>query len=319
MFLATYDLVKYGKMVRSLREREKYSQQDIRDITGVHTDTLRRIEKGDTIPKYSTLEILSVMYKVNLIELLNNYKIRHTIYDLYLRLDQIILLNNSDSEEEINTLISELNFIRNSSYSMTLVNENQLRQTTSFVQCVKNYRLKLHNYESNIKNLTDCIRISINEYDTNQFQQFKYNHLELRILLMIALCEVEIKHYSKSTEILIFIRDNLISRDYLSSEDTKILLKTITNLAYNCYKIKRHEETIHHCNLGISIAQKHQIVYSMHLMYARRAIAKIKLCDNTSSQDFTISLALLEAQGHNNLKDIYIDVFEKKYNYKNLL
>lgn len=316
MFLASYNLVKFGSMIKNLRERERFTQQEIRNITGIHTDTLRRIENGLTIPKYSTLEILSIMYKVDLISLLNNFKVRHTIYDLYLQMDQIIISNDASLKEDINNLLTEIDNIDNKSEEWNLVDETQLRQMKLFIQSIKNYKFKLESNKSIVTTLIECIGYSIDKFDLSHFQQHKYNHLELRILMIISLCKVGNKHYSTSNEILVFIKKTLSSREYLSTEDIKILLKTITNIAYNCYLLERHDETISHCNQGIAIAREHQTMYSLHLIYARRAIAKIRLSDNTYNQDIETCLTLLRVQGHSELEKTYIEVFEKKYKYK---
>ncbi len=63
----------FGEKIRDLRRNFKYTQKNIYDITGIHTDTIRRIEKGESIPSFDTFEKLSCLYSIDLYELLKKY------------------------------------------------------------------------------------------------------------------------------------------------------------------------------------------------------------------------------------------------------
>ena len=66
----SYDLSNFGIELRSIRQKNGYTQNYVKELTGVNEDTLRRIENGTVIPKYETLEILSSLYKTDLLLLL---------------------------------------------------------------------------------------------------------------------------------------------------------------------------------------------------------------------------------------------------------
>ena len=82
--------------MKKLREVNGYSQIDVQALCGINPDTLRRLENGYTIPKYETLELLSQVYKVDLLNLLRRYRSNEKLYSYYERLD--ILISRYDIE-----------------------------------------------------------------------------------------------------------------------------------------------------------------------------------------------------------------------------
>lgn len=62
----------FGIKLKKVRLNCNLTQSDVSTICGINTDTLRKIENGYVIPKYETLEILTSVYKYDLIDCYEN-------------------------------------------------------------------------------------------------------------------------------------------------------------------------------------------------------------------------------------------------------
>ncbi|HAS74604.1 MAG TPA: hypothetical protein DCS67_10715, partial [Clostridiales bacterium UBA8960] len=105
--LSSYDLTNFSKKLKSIRNSLGYSQSEVAEKTGVNSDTLRRLENGMSIPRFDTLEVLSLFYKENLIILLDSYKVSselsyfYDLIDYYMINEDYDSLNNTISNFEI--------------------------------------------------------------------------------------------------------------------------------------------------------------------------------------------------------------------------
>ncbi|ADH61665.1 transcriptional regulator, XRE family [Thermoanaerobacter mathranii subsp. mathranii str. A3] len=71
-----YDLEAFGNELREIRKSLRLTQKDVADQTLISTDTLRRIENGKVMPKHETLDLMSVIFKRDLNELLLKYRLK---------------------------------------------------------------------------------------------------------------------------------------------------------------------------------------------------------------------------------------------------
>lgn len=68
------DLVKFGNEVRNIRELAGFSQTRVHNETGISVSTIRKIENGHHEPRLSTLELLTTLYKVDLVYLIHRFR-----------------------------------------------------------------------------------------------------------------------------------------------------------------------------------------------------------------------------------------------------
>lgn len=134
MFATTYDMKKFGSVLKKIRKSLDLSQNDIYKQVGISPETIRRMEKGQTIPKYDTIEILSYIYKQDLLKLLAKFKSDYRVYDIYSKVDYIITSNRhsrtNDMDDLINKLIAKEKEIK-------IINPNQLSQIIMFIKLLK--------------------------------------------------------------------------------------------------------------------------------------------------------------------------------------
>ena len=101
---SSYNLNEFGKRLKNIRKSLGYTQQDVNSLCGINRDTLRRIESGVGLPRYDTLETLSGIYKIDLLDELRLYRSANRIYTYYHRLDKVI---TSFDVEVLNTLTQD--------------------------------------------------------------------------------------------------------------------------------------------------------------------------------------------------------------------
>lgn len=63
------DLKEFGKQALIVRENCGFTREEVKSITGISVETLRRLERGIPEPKLSTLENLSNLYRFDLLAL----------------------------------------------------------------------------------------------------------------------------------------------------------------------------------------------------------------------------------------------------------
>lgn len=81
----------FGEYLRSLRVSLGFSQKDIEALSGVSSLTLRRIEKGEVLPRFDTLRYLSIAFKKDLLEDLREYSNSIGFFKYYPRLENLIV------------------------------------------------------------------------------------------------------------------------------------------------------------------------------------------------------------------------------------
>ena len=314
MFCTTYNLEQFGIAVKKIRKALGLSQVDVKKAVNISPNTLRRLEKGETIPTYDTIELLSMFYREDLLSILKSYKLSPSIYDIYRQIDEAIINQKASMNNEIDDLSNEIIKIKN---KINLVDYSHYEQLLDFIKLLKNSTL----YDDelgyqHIEDLKSCLMLSIPNFKLSKLSNYNYNHIELRILLLIALTYKENKDYEQSTMILKTIEKKISRKTETCQETVKILLKTIGNLSYNYYIIEDLEKSLEYANEGIHIARRNDTNYILYSFYARRAIAKILLNRNDYLQDVINSISLLDIAGKKELKETYINVFKEKYNLK---
>lgn len=77
---------KFNEVLKSLREKEKLTQQEMADILNITQSSYQKYEKGSREPNMETLLIIAEYFNVSLDILFGRYiKAENTINDLKLR------------------------------------------------------------------------------------------------------------------------------------------------------------------------------------------------------------------------------------------
>ncbi|WP_406241872.1 helix-turn-helix domain-containing protein [Tissierella carlieri] len=193
-------LFSFGKELRDMRIKLGLTQNDVSTLTGINTDTLRRIEGGKVMPKFETLSYLSAIYKHDLNTLFLKYRFNDfdSLYELKNKLESKF---DRDEFYTLNTELKELNsLIRNIHNSYF---KDYLTQLTLLTDAVILYKDE-DKYKEAIERLIKAIIITLPTFDLDNYKSLVYSPMEMRILMNIAFVLNKMNNDSMYLEILEF-------------------------------------------------------------------------------------------------------------------
>jgi len=310
---STYKLDAFGKKLKNIRTNNRLTQKNVKEKTGINEDTIRRIENGQVIPKYETLEILSYVYKTDLIGLLKNYRINHSISTYYSEIDKMIVSNESDA---IKSLAHQLNktIIRDHK-KYNLINNEELKLLQAFIQATIDYNDP--EYENRITiadGLIEALTQSINDFDIKKFDASNYNLLEIRLLMFIGLVNAKARHLETSNKIFEFCLDYLIDNTNNDKETMKIVIKLYFNLSYNHHILDDNLNAYEYSTKGIEYTLSNDLIYCLPQLFARKGIAEYKLNRPENMTSLSNSIRLFRMMGSDKLAELYKKILKDMYN-----
>ena len=299
-------------MLRNIRKKSGLSQSGVKDKTGIHEDTLRKLENGLVIPKYETVEILSALYKCDLLKVLENYRTDEYFYQYYRKMDFIISNNEFSLINELITDFKEN--VKSHPAPSFLVSNIELKQFELFLSAITEYRLKnLNSYKSAEQILLAALKLTINDFQIDTFEALNYNLFEIRILLLYGLVKEMIGERYTSTKILLFVLDYLINDSDSNSEVQILVLKIYTNLSYNYHKEDDNILALKYADEGIEYAIKRSNMSFLSLLFGRKGIAEFRLGCSSYLDSLHKSIHLLEINKQYKLAQVYKNIYYEKY------
>ncbi len=298
-----YDLSSFGKKLIEMRQAIGYSQKRTSELSGVHIETLRKIENGKVIPKQETLDFLSTAYKKNLNVLLLKCK-----YNDYSKFNDI--KNRMESKldkDEFYTLGTELDEFRlllsNTENSYVKTQINQLILLIESVMLNKGE----HKRNEALDKLIEALEIGNLEFTIFNYNSYVYSSLEIRILMNIALILNKIESAKKSLEILSFCYENV-------EPDDNVYSKVCYNLSYAYHRVDCHKNALKYSSLGIEYCIQNRDFNGLNLLYFREGIAKFLLKHDNYIISLRKALAQTEILEQYELRDSMIRSCKKNYN-----
>ncbi|KAF5042691.1 hypothetical protein DSECCO2_509970 [anaerobic digester metagenome] len=298
--ISTLDFTEFGKRITQIRKEVRLTQNQVYERTGISEDTVRRIEKGLVIPKYETIELLSGLYKVDLVRILQDCKKDSKLNSLYKLFDLMVISHPDEKLRQLKALNQEIQKYDSSQ----LVNPAEMNLLRDFfdvtTQVLSSTQIE---EEPLIAQLETALGQTIPDYRIDKFQQFRYSELELRVLLLAGLIYHETGQIRSAIPIYEFCVEYLKltqADDALSSIQLKIKLHY--SLSYACYKLKDDRQSLKYADLGIKLCRTHKTFYVLEMLLARRAIAAYYLKHDNYLDSFLEALHLLLAtQSHDQI------------------
>ena len=313
----TFDLKEFGKFLKDLRKSLSYTQKDIERISGVSSDTLRRIESGSVLPRYDTLVYLSLAYKKDLLEDLKSYRNSNVIFQYYTRLDSLILKYNLSALQDLEKDFEKFsNNQKEELFLNTFIKEQ-------FLLLLKGISiLNSKDPTASLEYFINAMKKSIPLFDLEMFESIKYTHFETRILMLIAIVLAKKKDLDISTKILKECL-SMSNFDYEATSNEKLMIcKLYFELAYNAHRIDRYKEVIQYSDKGIEYCNKHYISYPLAALFYRKGIAEFNLGLNSHISSLKKSISLLLITNNAPLAKIYAktayDMYDIKINIEEL-
>lgn len=303
---STYDIQFFSSKIFKIRKDLGYSREYVSKASGVNTDTIRKIEKGDVLPRFETLELLSFIYKVNLIQLLDQCKSSTTLSYFYDSVDYYISRNDI---LEIRKVLDDFLSFYDKKNNQMLLNPNEVKQLALFFEAIdllySNDTLK---YPKGLERLHDAIRVTINTFDLDSWENFIYNQLEIRILYCIASTLIYLDRFQLSIDILVSILDRFDFTAHSNLNEKFTIIKTYSLISYNHHMLDNYRESLEYANLGIEYCQKNSIMHNLPLLLSRKGVALYNLESSDFKTYLDYAVHLLNIQDNHKLAELYLDI-----------
>lgn len=307
MFVS-YDSEAFGHKLRDLRKRCGLSQLEVSTRTGMNCDTLRRIENGSVIPRFESLEVLSDLYKVNLLQVLDQFKVSNLLLNFYEALDHVLLKSDQDALEMLCQRFEvELPNLHLS------VTAQDLDLFSDFLATLKMcYRPESDNKVVGANQLWSLLLKSHPGIQISNLSNLGFTTFEQRVLLIYAVVLAEIGHLDQSTQILAYLRKRMRPAVNTRHTEKKMYIKILINLAYNYHLNDLHEEALNAATEGIDLCINSDIMYGLYLLYYRKGIAQAFL-GKDPKESIHKALSMLKVQDLEHLISHYTKVLKETY------
>ena len=275
-----YNLFLFGKRLKDIREKLGLTQKQVVDMALIDERTLRRMERGKVIPKLETLEALSVIYKTDLVSAIIESRI--TDYSMLLQTQRNIdlkLINEemSNFENEFKLIDKLLENIENEYYKILIT------QFKFFLYGIRYYKNK--EYQSALNMYINAIKQTLNDFSLDNYKEYSFSLMEIRILMNIALVEDKCEQDEKYEEILKFCINQC-------DENNEIYPRICHNLAGVYRKKEEYSRALLYDNKGIEICKKNMFADTLAVLYYGKAFVEYRLEKTEYKKSLDLSLQL---------------------------
>lgn len=289
-----YNLELFGEKLKKIRKTLKLNQMEITELTGIDDRTIRRIENGKVLPKLDTLELLSPVYKEDIIALLLEY--RFDDYSVFYEIKNKI--ENKLDNREYHTLHNEfegLNILLSSTKNPYY--KNLINQLILFTDAAILYRNNDHHMALN--KLTESIKITTPNFNLDEYGSFIYSSMEIRVLMNIAFSLNKLSDKEKYLEIMEFCIDATNTNDELYP-------KLCHNLASAYNRLKYFQKALDFSDRGIQSCQENRFFNGLSILYYGKGVGEYRLNKEEYMESLQTSICLCKAFGQEQLKNTII-------------
>ncbi|MCH4887934.1 helix-turn-helix transcriptional regulator [Acidaminobacter sp. JC074] len=310
-----YDLLKFGDILFKIRSNRKLTQKKIREITGIHPDTIKGIEYGQRFPTLDTLNKLGDLYQINLLNILSECKLENDPF-----LGRIISKINSisylDEIEQVDDQIIQLEEFcalhNNSLHPKIKIRIEQLKILSNTIK-IKNKKDVVNTLE--LERLCHkALQMNHPTFNECRLNENYYSLLEIRLLFVLGASKARQDKYRVATEIVEYANKQL-HYQYLSD---KTLLPDILNgyytLSYHYFFEDKHLEVIKTCDKAIQLANQQYTTKFLPHFHFRKGISQFKMNIDGYMKNLLLSIEYLKLNGDNLLIDKFNQVLKEKYN-----
>jgi transcriptional regulator with XRE-family HTH domain len=310
MFVS-YNLEDFGKELRRIRTSLGFSQADVQRTVAVSIDTIRKIESGRVVPRYDTLELLSVAYKRDLLELLKGCRSNKFLMEFHDDLDYIITVYDNDAAAALKKRLLD-NF--SSDFQMSIINPLELKQFIGFVDAIDAFYSDFtSDRENTMVALVNALRLTIPDFTLKNYKNYTYDYIEFRILLFISLFIAKDGDYILSNKILYYILSSISDSKFTTKYIDFLTINIYFNIAYNYHMLDEHAKVIETANDGIAFCIEHRTSHALFSLYYRKGIAQFNLRDKGYRESITMAFYVLKAMGMLKLLEQYQKITDDKY------
>ena len=307
---STYDLKAFSKRLKEIRKSSGFTQEDVVAGTGLSSETLRKLENGLTIPRYDTVEILSMFYKTDLHAVLNHYKSSKDLLKFYDLVDYH--LTDDDKSSLSDTIIAFRAFLDTN--ESNLIDSRVLSQLDYFLRGLDHSYKDSYNreiQEESIQLYVEALKTTNPLFSFNNWEKFKYSYLELRILFAIASLHGYLRNCELSNDMLFFILKSMDESAFTKHYDKLLFIKVLTVISYNYHRIDLHDKALEFAQKGIDYCNKFFLMANLPILLARKGAAMYYLNMENYETYLDQSIQLLYIQNNPKMAEDHIRIFER--------
>lgn len=311
--IESYNMTEFGRVVRSIRKSLGLTQTDVRERVGISENTMMKMEKGMVIPKYDTLELLSLALKVDLMAIFQRYRYDAGLDTIMAKADEAILNNQQKALEECRDMFYQ--YLQTGNHR-DLINAADLDLLECFLTTVvKYYDRDLKDLErvELIEEIRHCLQRANPDLKWHRLKQSSVNFWEVRLLTLLALLEGNLEHYDTSVYILESIFHKFKAFRSLLITERRVFLIAIFNLSYHYHLTDQWEKAIEVTKEGIAYSRETLDYSLLHGLYYRQGIAQFCLGQEGYLDSLRYAVALLEIHGKKAMAELYRTVTREQY------
>ena len=290
----SYNLEVFSQKLRAMRKSLQLHKDYIADKTGISVKTIVLLENGKHLPNLDTLELLSPLYKADLVSLL----VQCQFDDYYTFTSITNEIENQIDNGEFDKLELSLKLLKN--FADSISNEyykNFILQQIIFINGILQY--DKNEYNPALNTYTKALKITEPNFTLDKYSDFVLSDTEVRILMNIGFTLDKLKETKKSLDIMLFCKDSL-------DEATAIYPKICHNIAVIYSKMEIFSKSLVYYNEGITACKKSRQPLGLGLLYYGKGYSKYKLGYDNYLDSFKTSITLCEAFGQDKLKETII-------------
>lgn len=283
-------LLDFGRELRNMRRKLNLTQNDVSTLTGINTETLRRIEGGKVLPKFETLAYLSVIYKHDLNSIFLKYRFNDFAY-LFEVKNKLESKFDRDEFHTLNIELIELNTLLGNIDNSYF--KDYLTQLSLLTDAVILYKDEDKDKEA-FDRLIKALIITTPTFNLENYKALVYSPMEIRILMNIAFVLNKLNNNSKYLEILEFCIKSV-------DKDNEMYPKLCHNLAGAYTRSKDYKKALNYSNMGIKASQINRNSNGLNILYYGKGIAEYQLGKSEYKESILTAIYLCKAIGQEKL------------------
>lgn len=304
----SYDKKRLSLEFKSIRLDAKISQGKASELSGVSKDTIRRIEKGEVIPRYDTLLALSQAYKRDLISIMRYISPSYEISNFYDEMDKLIVSYNVEKQTKLK---ERLEVLLKWVGSDCFANYEEIQQLLLITKVIKHYHCD--NLEKASKMLKEALTMTNDDFDFSRVDQYRFTLIEKRLVLIYSVILAQKNNFLESNHILLYLLELFDQNSQLSQPELKLYLKIILNISYNYHRLSNNEKALEYADLGINIDLENDLFYLLPHLLFRKGIALYFQNHSNYVSYLNQCLQLLQITKQDKLYKLYLSSIKKNY------
>lgn len=304
----TYNMKEFGLYMRKLRQYLNMTQNNVAHLAGLSIDTLRRIERGEVVPRFDTLIILSEVYRIDLIDAIKRHSASGVFSTYYSRLDKLII---SFDEEELKNLREDFFRFSDRKKIDPPIAYNSQKQFLLILDGISEFYNK--HLDRSRELFVEALLITNPLFIIENYHHFNYTMVEKRILMMIALSFYRDEDYEMAKDILEHILENMVITMNSSFNNKLLNIKVIANISYLYHNMSRDQEARDYAIKGIEFCLINHISYGLANLLARKGVAEYYMGNPDYQQTLQQSISLLRIEKQDELAQYYVEIMQEKY------